>query len=387
MFTLMQMRMLRFYVSIAIIALSFLSFPLQGGAKELTSSKICGKCHKDIFETWKNSLHARSLSDPIFQVAYMDAYFQSRGEAKKHCPTCHAPAVRTNKDFDLYTPIANEGVTCDFCHSVESVHLDVGGNHIELDEANRKHGPLSHPQETDAHESLPSSLHRSALFCAGCHELINKNNVKVMSTYSEWKKGPYPKEGKVCQDCHMPLVTGDASVETAGNRNEKHRINTHDIAGGHSVKQLKKALKIEVKSMKRQADNSVLVQVGVTNVGSGHRVPTGLPSRKVQLKVSLYQGDTLRGVQSREYRKELLNENGELLSRDADIMSNSLAFSVGFDNRIFPKETRSESFRFRLPPSTKPLKVKAELSYLYSPLLVNEESIVIPLATASRQEK
>ncbi len=39
-------------------------------AKGYTSSEVCAKCHEDIYRTWKNSLHALSLSDPVFDAAY-----------------------------------------------------------------------------------------------------------------------------------------------------------------------------------------------------------------------------------------------------------------------------------------------------------------------------
>ena len=31
-----------------------------------TSARVCGECHTDIHSTWKNSLHAFAITDPLF---------------------------------------------------------------------------------------------------------------------------------------------------------------------------------------------------------------------------------------------------------------------------------------------------------------------------------
>ena len=52
---------------------------------EYTSSLVCGKCHEAIYSKWKNSMHAQSISDPIFDLAFMQAVKESGEEAKKLC--------------------------------------------------------------------------------------------------------------------------------------------------------------------------------------------------------------------------------------------------------------------------------------------------------------
>jgi len=352
------------------------SFAEETESHEFASSASCKQCHGDIYESWKNSLHAQSLSDPVFKAAYIESYYQTAGESKALCLKCHAPIARENGDYDLKLPITQEGITCDFCHSVTDVKIGTVGNEFILDSSNTKHGPLKNPTKTKSHASTYSPLHLSAKFCGGCHEYINEHGVSVMSTFSEWKNGPYEKKGITCQNCHMPLVEGDAVTD--GTKNSSRRINSHDIAGGHNIKQLQKALKIKVEKIIKEANNKIIVRVSITNVGSGHRVPTGIPSRKVLLKVSLTQNGKVRGYEKREYRKELLDINGNIITNDADLMGTS-AVQVGFDNRIFPKEKREEAFVFFVPDSNVKLKAVAKLSYSYKPLLLTEEEITVEL--------
>ena len=88
-----------------------------------TSAKVCGECHVEIYNMWKNSLHAMSIEDPIFQTANLIAFKNSNGETKVLCIKCHAPITFWNKDYDLKQDITKEGITCDFCHSVTAVDL------------------------------------------------------------------------------------------------------------------------------------------------------------------------------------------------------------------------------------------------------------------------
>ncbi|MGB6368703.1 MAG: multiheme c-type cytochrome, partial [Thermoanaerobaculia bacterium] len=71
-----------------------------------TSARVCGECHSDIYESWKNSLHAFSLTDPIFDTAYMQAVKEAGEEARRVCLRCHAPMTMVNGDYEL-----REGVT------------------------------------------------------------------------------------------------------------------------------------------------------------------------------------------------------------------------------------------------------------------------------------
>ncbi|MFQ5432591.1 MAG: multiheme c-type cytochrome [Nitrospinota bacterium] len=116
---------------LAVIAAAFsLYFSTPASAAEevnrlgYTSSRICGYCHVDIYKSWKKSIHSRSYTDQAFQDAYRKAYAESKGLLKGYCLRCHAPTTYTTKDVEGSLPITREGVTCDFCHTIEDVNLN-----------------------------------------------------------------------------------------------------------------------------------------------------------------------------------------------------------------------------------------------------------------------
>jgi hypothetical protein len=69
-------------------------------AEVYTSARTCGECHADIYNSWKNSLHAFSMTDPIFDAAYMQALKVGGDEARRLCLQCHAPMAVENGDTD-----------------------------------------------------------------------------------------------------------------------------------------------------------------------------------------------------------------------------------------------------------------------------------------------
>ena len=257
--------------------------PADAEVLSLTGSAKCKECHQEIFDRWKNSTHALSIEDPIFKAAYMEAYLLTKGEVKLNCLRCHAPAVLINKDFDMEKDITKEGVTCDICHSITKIDLADRRAPFKFESRGVKRGPLPDVL-SPAHKTELSTLFKSAELCAGCHEYVNDAGVKVLGTYSEWKESPYAAEGKQCQDCHMPLIAGRVVKDKIKSSNRK-LVNLHDISAGHSEEQLKKAVKVELKNISADKD-FVVISVDITNVGSGHMVPTGISRRKLALIVT-----------------------------------------------------------------------------------------------------
>jgi hypothetical protein len=341
-----------------------------------TSNKVCGECHEDIYSMWKNSLHAQAYEDPIFQAAYMEAYLRGGEDVKVLCLKCHAPTTILTKDYDAKKPLTREGVTCDFCHSIKGIHPDKKkpNQTYDLEPGIRKWGP-----EADTSHCLPyhravySVLHTRSEFCAGCHEYTNDKGVSILSTYSEWKESPYPGKGIQCQNCHMPIVEGN--IVNPKIRKDGNRINLHNLAGGHSILKVKEALQIEIVSVNRREDR-LIATVAVTNSGSGHKVPTGFPTRKLILSVTvtLPRGKVLE--EERVYQKVLLNEEGDRIIRDSEIITEPVRMAQ--DNRIEPGERREEVFTFRVPPK-KDAFVSARVTYLYKPILLQETEMSIEI--------
>lgn len=339
----------------------------------VTSSESCKECHAEIYGHWKNAMHSMSIEDPIFQASYLQSYLITQGEAKYNCLRCHAPVALINNDYDLKNKITQEGVTCDFCHSVKKVNLNNKENPFELDLSDTKRGPLSNVT-SPAHETEPSPLFKSSELCAGCHEYTNDNGVTVLGTYSEWKASAYAADGTQCQNCHMPVIEGNV-VKPEIKPSTQKRINLHAISASHSTKQLRKALKVEIAEINKQ-ENFIEVVVAVTNSGSGHSVPTGIPARKLILWVELRTSNEYFS-QKRAYQRILQDEHGNEINKVFEVFMN--AAKVQSDTRIKPKETRTENFVFAMPKNEK-ITLTARIEYLYKADVMSPTEMRVKMA-------
>lgn len=352
--------------------------PADPDGPSLTSSAKCKECHQEIFDGWKNTTHALSIEDPIFKAAYLEAYFDTRGEAKLNCLRCHAPAVLINKDYDLEKEITSEGVTCDFCHSINKINLGDQRAPFKFENKRVKMGPMS-DVVSPAHDTKLSSVFKSAELCAGCHEYVNDTGVKILGTYSEWKDSPYSAEGKQCQDCHMPLIAGRVVKDEIKSSNRK-QVNVHDISAGHSVEQLKKAVLVELKNISADK-NFIVVSVDLTNVGSGHMVPTGIPRRKLALIVDVKTPKEYLS-QRKIYQRIMADDQGNEIKRDWELFRSGVKEVL--DTRIKPREKKSESFTFVSPKSTD-ITVTARVEYLYEAMVLNPVEMRVVMAEVSQK--
>ncbi|HSR67901.1 MAG TPA: multiheme c-type cytochrome [Acidobacteriota bacterium] len=354
---------------------------LQGAAKSdipvvnpdgYTSARTCGQCHQDIYNSWKKSLHAFSLMDPVFDTAFMQAVKEGGEEARRRCLHCHAPLSMMSGDYQLTEGVTREGVSCDFCHTVTQVHLDGREKPYSVDLGIVKRGVIK-KAASPAHEVAFSELHGQSEFCGGCHNYIAASGALIMGTYSEWRQGPYAAEGVQCQNCHMTLSAGkvvfDQPQESAA------QIHLHSLI--HDSNQLRSALEVHIVRAERQGE-WLDVQVEVNNVGSGHMVPTGMPTREVMLEVKAESAGLSR-VQNRRYRKVVADERNRPLKNDYEVMLRGS--KIVSDNRLAPRQPRLERFRFPLWGS-KPVEVTASLSYQYSPMLVKKEVMNVELGRA-----
>ena len=137
------------------------------------------------------------------------------------------------------------------------------------------------------------------------------------------------------------------------------------------------------------------VRVRVTNVGSGHKMPTGIPSRKVLLTGRLKdaRGAVLREVTVR-YQKVLADAQHKPLETDADIFLKPS--TVLLDNRLGPQESRIEELVFPVTREMiqdqviggrtyqRNLSVEVALTYSYTPLILQPADMVQDMAKDSR---
>lgn len=307
-----------------------------------TSAEVCGECHQAIHAVWQQSMHSQSLSNGVFQAAYRIAKKATSEERSQLCLNCHAPTVRETGDYGAEDAITNEGVTCDFCHSIRKVEFEQTNPRVDLNLGRTKYGPLLHAQ-SPAHKIVDSQLHRRSELCAACHEYRNELGIPILETYSEWKASPYAREGKQCQDCHMPLVPG--RVVAMGLKSPaREGVNLHDISGSHDQEKVRKAVSLKILSAMRIGARKVRVRISVANIGSGHSFPTGLPMHRALLEVNLV--DRGRRVAQRvlKFEKVLMNHRGMPITQEHEAFLE--ARSIRSDTRLKAKENRIVSVTF-----------------------------------------
>ena len=166
-----------------------------------TASEDCVGCHSGVHDSWQQSAHGRSFTNPIFQHAF-------KRDRKAWCLNCHAPLW----DPDTMDPEAiastpdmksryAEGVNCSVCHIRDGAI--VGPN-----DYSGKENELFHPVTFD-----PGL--RSESFCAGCHQfnfvqelepfVIYADDAVMQNTVQEFlqHQKTMPANSKGCVDCHF----------------------------------------------------------------------------------------------------------------------------------------------------------------------------------------
>jgi hypothetical protein len=363
------------YKSVIIQTILIIIIICQAKAGQCQAYKDCRACHSDIFELWKNSLHAQSFENPTFRATFMTIQFSCGETIAKDCLRCHAPMAYRANNFEPNSPEMAEGVSCLFCHSISSINHGNIDTYYTLDTSGVIYGPYEISGEA-GHETQYSPLYLKSDLCAGCHEYINDFGVGVLETYSEWKASSYPDNGVDCQNCHMPIMP---ELSVADNYEvENYYVTAHEFRGGHSKINLAHAVALETTIAKNE--RKLDVEVKITNAESGHKLPTGIPSRKLVLNVALRSARDSSEVSAvrKVYRKVLTDKYGSIIENVPDMFL--ISTDVYSDNRIEPKETRVENITFEIPRWVSSYFIETTLNYEYSRPILTEERISVEMA-------
>ena len=138
------------------------SAPTYATRAELLDPQACSKCHAEHYQDWSGSMHAYAADDPVFLAMNARGQRETNGALGSFCVKCHAPmALREGATTDgLNLPSVDrklKGVTCFFCHTVDSVT----GTHdaaLRLADDTTMRGPYTDPIASSAHASAYSTL-------------------------------------------------------------------------------------------------------------------------------------------------------------------------------------------------------------------------------------
>jgi hypothetical protein len=282
--------------------------PSQLTAEALRDPETCKGCHPTQYAEWSGSMHAYAADDPVFLAMNARAQRETGGKLGKFCVNCHAPlAVReglTKDGLDLASlPQSKKGVTCYFCHNVQTIAGTHDNPLIPAADATALFGPFGDPVAGTPHQAKASPLFddtspQSAAFCGSCHDIVNLQKAHVERTYEEWQGTLFSQPGKglSCQACHMDGSDGPASaVSTRTRRLHKHDFPAVDLA--LSAFPNSEALAARSQALLDSTVQSTLcwnprtsqIEVTLDNVGAGHGFPSGAtPDRRAWVEVTAY---------------------------------------------------------------------------------------------------
>ena len=295
----------------ALVGVSLAASLLPQGAAEAAeprSARVCSSCHGEIKKQWEKSSMAHSWTNPVFQAFLADAKAALGDGAQAGCIACHAPLAAVTGDLKVTDPVNQEGVTCNFCHSVSAVDVSPKPASYTWDAAdpNLMRGPFEDSESGSAHGSVHSPIMTQGEFCASCHWYAGAGEGLVFEgTHPQWKASKAAAAGKQCQDCHMPAAPGKASLIAKKTRD---KIWAHHFPGAHTAGGLDSVASVAA------AVESGKLKLTVRNTRGGHSLPGGGASmRAITLEV-VYQdgaGKELARVPVQTYDTEFADANGK----------------------------------------------------------------------------
>ena len=406
-----------FVFSTLLLAFLFLGFKAGKSQKKARYSDFetpqsCGQCHKEIYTEWKQTMMAQAYTHHWDEIEYFklavphserDEFFK---EAVEGCNGCHTPIAYFVGDRNPKPPSsgtrANESVSCEVCHTISGFQgkEPFNFNYI-LNPGRVKYGPRE-GVKSPYHDTVKSDFIQKPEFCATCHNEKNPFGTWVKTTYFEWKKGPYSKEGVRCQDCHMWKGRGIPAVMSKEVADMRH----HSFPGGHVMAKIRGAIELKVYSDRPEYEpgDEAKITVLLYNAKAGHKLPTGsVEDRQLWVEVHAIDSSGKRyilpvdrkGFKGEEYTitsNELAYQDlGEMLGikdfkglpRD-DLEEGHRIYRIAFldpkgrmtiaqwntktlgvDYRIAPRETKVETYTWKIPDDIAPGKVRIEVRVLY----------------------
>src|SRR5262245_3424078 len=231
------------------------------------TSQVCGRCHTDIYEQWKSSVHHFSSFNNQWYRASIE-YMQDVVGTKpsKWCAGCHDHAVFFNGRFDrpireqIDTPEAQAGLACTSCHSIVHVKSTMGQGDFTIEYPplhdlavsdqpvlSWVHDYLLRLDPKPHRDTFIKSFHReqTAEFCSSCHKVhldVPVNGYRWFrgfNEYDNWQASGvsgqgarsfyYPAKPQRCADCHMPLVASNDPAAKDG------KIRSHRFPGANTA--------------------------------------------------------------------------------------------------------------------------------------------------------
>jgi hypothetical protein len=280
-----------------------------------------------------------------------------KGDVFAHLP------VDANSASD-WNRLAADSVSCTVCHQIAADTLGTrasfNANFVmkptPQDGARLIYGPypidagrrtIMHSVSGFVQEEAPH-IKQSEL-CASCHTLITEalgpdgeviGSLPEQMNYQEWKHSEFSPTGRSCQSCHMPAAPGPIRVASVLG-DERDSLARHVFVGGNAhmlgilnryrtalgvtalsnelertrqatIRQLEQDTAALSVTRPRSKSGTLEFAVTVENL-SGHKFPTGYPSRRAWLHV------TVRDSQNQiVFESGAIDDTGRIRGNDGD---------------------------------------------------------------------
>jgi hypothetical protein len=350
----------------------------------------CSVCHPKHFTEWQGSIMHYAAVSPVFNAFELtmqkltEGGFAPNGVNPNFCIECHSPTGVFNDELpdftsvadqrparDSLTPISQQGLSCDFCHTVTGPDIPgsllddgIANTSLEFEPSDTKNGPIVDPVESEYHGFTDSDFLRSPNFCGGCHDvripvpdvITGEPFQRLENLFTEWEQGPYNSTdnpyGKIirCQDCHMSLYPQEppgtfpemivgAGVGVSDRPHALHAFTAVSIPFiddprfpnvysdavdefGYPIGQQQRreqmlqaacTLTLEGTPAQVEADaDTIPIRIVVENVGAGHKVPAGF-SQERQVWIELVVRDDVGIIYESGYLRDKAHpETGEM---------------------------------------------------------------------------
>jgi hypothetical protein len=385
-------------------------------------NEVCAECHTLISRQYDASMMSQSFTHEWDEIEYFELALPHAEKVEKvagvkaGCNGCHAPLAFLAGDIPPKRPSegtrANEGVSCDLCHSIVGFEGDVPFNFNFIVEPGEVQQGVRTGTESPGHEIAVNPFMMSAELCGTCHNEKDPWGLWVKATHLEWQESPQAKAGIVCQDCHMPPAAGNSAPEAGGQ--DHPDVRQHLFHGAHDSGKLAGAVEVRIyaDAAEATAGGEAVLTATVVNAKAAHKIPSGsaeerllwLDVRAVDSAGNSYhlpvdpkgfEGEawTIASADALAYQdlgdiQEIENFRG--LLRDAPVPAGDRIFRLpyldpegrmtvaqwntaafGPDYRLAPLAAVNETFSWSLPDGVVPGPVTVTATVWYSKLVAS----------------